>query len=413
MKEVIFYLILPFFLFFNYRIIVSDAKKKIIPNKYLLGLLVLSIFSFFITPFTLFSFLYLLIWLFISFWFYYFGFWAAWDSKYIIVLSLFLPFFSFHYLLWNLWIAILLYFVFSTIYHLFVNYSEIFSSLKNKLYSDYQKFKLAKKDSLKVELIKFFMSFFAFFITLRLFRDNLIFFIEWESIFGIPLMWFNLMIGLFAIIISATLVLMFTVKYLRKKVLNVVHDHKFKIDPEVFFFSLISSLFVYFLYLEYRLYWNEIFDKLFVILTLYLLIFLLVKWFYVLIKHIYVDMEYEKTWVFDLKPGDIIDKKEVRNYIYYAPENEKSMIKKERDKALSMIDSVLDVDSVEILRNLITDINQSYIDFNSDDEITHLGKLKTFAFALYIFIAFVFTYFYSDILFKIIADIIKTALNMF
>jgi hypothetical protein len=124
-------------------------------------------------------------------------------------------------------------------------------------------------------------------------------------------------------------------------------------------------------------------------------------------------MEYKKVKISDLKPWDIINKKEIKDYIYKAPTEKWFMTKKERDKNFSFIDSVLDEDWIKAIRCMFSDINATYESIWAKDKIDNLNKLATFPFASYIFWAFIITYFLDDSIFEFIAILIRESLDRF
>ena len=114
MQYILYILSIPF-LYINYKIVVSDLKNKIIPNKYLGYLLLLIPFYYIYIFFSFSEINYLLfIWqiiltFIISFILYYFWIWAAWDAKYLLVLSLFIPYIWVIPFIWNIALITILY----------------------------------------------------------------------------------------------------------------------------------------------------------------------------------------------------------------------------------------------------------------------------------------------------------------
>ena len=95
-------------LYLNYKIVLSDLKYKKIPNKFLGYLLLLIPFYYIYIFFTFPDINYLLfLWqiiltFIISFILFYFNIWAAWDAKYLLVLSLFIPYIWIVPFIWNI-----------------------------------------------------------------------------------------------------------------------------------------------------------------------------------------------------------------------------------------------------------------------------------------------------------------------
>jgi len=114
------------FIAINYYILKSDTQRKIIPNTYLKYLGILGVFLYisqiqlwYLSWHNILLFTIEMLWITIL-WFilFYFRIWWAWDAKYLIVLSLFLPHINFIYFIWNITIIIILYILANTLWYL-------------------------------------------------------------------------------------------------------------------------------------------------------------------------------------------------------------------------------------------------------------------------------------------------------
>ena len=191
MQYFLFILATPF-LFFNYKIIHSDIRRKIIPNKFLLYLIYLVPFHFYyiwvtfpevsIIAFTI-QILFALV---ISFTLYYFWIWSAGDAKYLLVLSLFIPHIGIVPFIGNIALLTLLYLIGYFIYFYF--YKSIFiRSYRRSLWIDVwndlkDKFthflhnpngEIVKKTAI-FKLFKWILIFLMIFVVIRLSRIYLL-----------------------------------------------------------------------------------------------------------------------------------------------------------------------------------------------------------------------------------------------
>ncbi len=142
------YIFIIIFFYLNIKIIISDLKIKKIPNKYL-GYLLLLVPIYWIYLFQkdleiniILFIIQIILTLIISFILYYFWIWAAWDAKYLLVLSLFIPHIWIISFIWNIWLITIIYLL---LYFIYFYLSFIFLPKKEK--KDFIKW--IKKDFLK------------------------------------------------------------------------------------------------------------------------------------------------------------------------------------------------------------------------------------------------------------------------
>ena len=175
------------FLYLNYKIIISDIKYKIIPNKYLIFLLYL-IPLFYIYNFLYYDINYILFFLqlfftiFISFILYYYSIWSAWDAKYLLVLALFIPQKWILLFVWNIALLtifyLFLYFIYFYFWKPIFNWKyfkslfwNIKTDLKDKLYTflKHWDWNFYRK-TIFFKILKWFIFFLIIFVSLRLIR---------------------------------------------------------------------------------------------------------------------------------------------------------------------------------------------------------------------------------------------------
>ena len=213
MQYLLYILAIPF-LYFNYRIVFSDIKNKIIPNKYLVYLLGITPFYYIYTFFTFPDINYLLfVWqiiftFIISFILYYFWIWAAWDAKYLLVLSLFIPYIWIIPFIWNIALLTIIYLLWYFLWFYFwkcLFYKWYAKSLLWNIKQDLNDKWLSYKSSKTIyKIFKWIIVFLLIFVSIRIARvyilnnvlwwwlNNYIFInqlIEKYSIYIIILLW--------------------------------------------------------------------------------------------------------------------------------------------------------------------------------------------------------------------------------
>ena len=192
MQYILYIIAIPF-LYINYKIIASDIKQKIIPNKYLINLLYLIPFYyiyFLISSDAQINYLVfisqVILTLLISFILYSFWVWSAWDAKYLLVLSLFIPNIWVIPFIWNIalltLVYLLVYFLYFYLWKCLFNlnytknlYKNIYIDLKEK-FKNFLKHKnwWFYKKIIFINILKWIISFLAFFTIIRLSRIYLI-----------------------------------------------------------------------------------------------------------------------------------------------------------------------------------------------------------------------------------------------
>lgn len=202
--QILIFILSFLFLFLNYKIIKSDIKYKKIPNKYLLYLLLLLPLNYFYLFYSIdlhigiFLFKILLATI-ISFILYSYWIWSAWDAKYLLVLSLFIPHIWIIPFIWNIALLTItylsLYFLYFYLIKLIYNknyrkliFSTIYIDNKEKFkvyFIKGEKWELKRRKTL-YKIIKGLLIFLTIFVILRLSRLYIIedikkIFLTWEN----------------------------------------------------------------------------------------------------------------------------------------------------------------------------------------------------------------------------------------
>lgn len=422
------------FLWINYKIIKNDLKEKKIPNK-LLGYLILLLPFLYIYNIYYLDLNYLFFWIsilmtfVISFILYYYWIWSAWDAKYLLVLALFI---------WQIWIItfvwnialitiiyLILYFIWFYFWKCIFNfdyskklYFKIYWDLKDKTtiflkHSDW----LFHKKIIILKVLKWISLFLIIFVSLRLARLYII-----ENIITSPYYNFFKEIFLdystyFLILIVITVYWLF---YLVRKLINKIKNilkNKSKIENNYTIdFILISILLIFllsFIFYEYSLNPSEIENYLLRIFTIYIWIYIIFRILKYAYKITFSIAETHYIYLSDLKEWDIID----REYLIKMFWEQKSLwfvkiVNEEKDEKWLLypnpaeyfrnIENPIDIETKEKLIEIFEIVNNHHKKENTNwyEEVKTIKILYTFAFAWYIFIWFILSFFLWDTIFK-------------
>lgn len=421
--------ILPF-LYFNSKIIISDIKAKIIPNKYLIYLLyVLPFYYLYLIFFLGFYPNILIIWLslFITFLLYYFWIWWAWDAKYLFVLSLFIQNIWIIPFIWNIAILIIIYlFSYFLYFYLWKTiilpnywiglYKNIFNDLKDKFltYITNYEWEIKLKTSLKIILNRI-LTFLFFFVWIRLTRlifiNNFFSNKENSSYFWDLLKNYHIYLWLLMFILFWSLRYGFRVIFKSSKKF-IFKNFWIKADKTKILFPLILSfLLIFIITYEYRVNPYEIWNFFYKLFTVYLYLFLFSKIFLYCYKLTFNIKETYYIEINSLKENDIVDK----DYLIKLFAEQECLWYGSKDWLLapnpklffSKIENPIDKYTCEKLIEIYNIVNNFHLTNKSAffHENNKIKVLKTFAFAPYIFSWFILTYFFQDNIFKIIFSI--------
>ena len=398
MQYLLYIIAIPF-IFFNYKIIISDLKNKIIPNKYLIYLLAIIPLYYIYIYFNFPEINYLLfIWqifltLFISFILYYFWIWAAWDAKYLLILSLFIPYVWIVPFIWNIAILtifyLLLYFIWFWIIRIILNPNDakiLGRSIKIDLNDKWKIYKNNKWWNTFLVILKSITLFLIIFITIRLIR---LYYLKYffQNSNNIEFMK-NILERYDTYLLLFIIILFIWILYLFKILINNIRiflTNKFNIQYKLLwtiFLLILATVLIIFIIYEYKNNSYEIKKYLFQIFTLYL-------WIYILIKiAIYSYNLTFWTWenyfikVNNLKKWDIIEKKWLK-------------------------DSSNIWNDIKLINNQVTNEDIKLIKKAYNNNQKNIKLIKTFSFAPYILLSFIITYSMWSLIGKIFKLIIS------
>lgn len=402
------------FLYINYKIIKSDLNFKKIPNKNLLQLLILiPIYYIYIFYFFEFSFLFFWIQFFltfiISFILYYFWIWSAWDAKYLLVLSLFIPYIWIISFITNIALLtifyLFLYFIWFYLWKCLLkkNYlKELLIEIKKDINDKWLIYKEKKSWNNISIILKWLITFLIIFITLRISRIYILKDIIENSDNNYIFQNFKqyIIIG-FIIFFIATLIL---VKKIYIKVKEKIKKEYIieweKVDN--YSIIIISVLLIFFIIYELIIDYELLINSLKLILTFYILLFII----FVILKYSYKIVfqisESEYINIKKLKVWDMIDKEYFINMFSW----QDALIKDWKwllwnnsiKKINELVENPITNEWIKNIRKIYSitnnyNIKNKIVWFNKNEDIK---ILKTFPFASYIFLGFLLTIIFEN-----------------
>lgn len=408
--------------FINYKIIISDQKTKKIPNKFLLQLLFLlpfwyiflyffGVWNFEIFPFILQIFLSFLI----SFLLYNFGIWRAWDAKYLLVLSLFIPhiwiisfignlglFTLFYLFLYFLWF----FFGKSLIYKWY--FSSLIKSIKTDLEEKWKFYKKSKKWSNFSIIFKWIFIFLIIFVSLRLARIYL--FLEFFQNFSINENILQIFQKYHFYMIFAGIWLTIWIYYIWKKIINflkIYFAEKFRTNLGFIWNIFIGITFfalILFIFYEFQKNPEEIRNYLIKIFTIYILIYIFAKIIFYSYKLSFLTSEEKFIHIDNLKTWNIVDKKYL-NKMFGTQDYLRNKIgikytKFDPEKYFLEIKNPIDLNTKDLLQKIYKTVNFE-IENNKNkkkffEKNYNIKILKTFSFGIYIFLGFLITFIFRN-----------------
>ncbi len=417
------------FLFLNFFILYFDIKEKKIPNKFLLGILLL--FPFFLifnisqgNTLSFLFFIQIIVSIIISFILYYFWVWSAGDAKYLLVLSLFL---------WEIWvvpfignIAVI------TLTYLFIFF--IYFYWKVIIDKDYRKslFKniwTEQKDKINIflkhpvswkieripsliKILKQILYFLLFFVSLRLFRLDItnelqkIDFIQSniKNLKSYFILWWGIIS--FTIFFAYKLIFQkirsWAKKIFTKNLWIIIKEEYLKIIN-----IFIAVWFLFFIIIfDYIRNGNEIFHKLELILGFYLWLSFFIRILMYSYKITFQIGEQSYILIKNLQVWEIIDKNYLipilgtQSCLWYWEKSIDWIMYPNPWEYIRKIENPIDNESVELLRKIYKITNDYHKKNNTPwfSEMKHIKILKTFSFWPYILIWFLITFFSWDII---------------
>jgi len=433
--EYTIYLITIIFTYLNYKIIYSSIKNKITPNKYLLYLILL------LPIWLLFLYLYpetipkyhllemslnsmIILQIFISFivsWMLYsFWLWSAWEAKYLLILSLFIPYIWIITFIWNIalltLIFILWYFIWFYFWKCIFNSSyrkSLISNIINDLKNKWSIYKNNKWWSTLNVTIKWIIVFFIVFLSIRLIRFYTLNWIYTKYIIEDSFMknisyeyYFYLIIWLVWIIFS----LIFAFRLLIWK-LHIFINKNLKINKKKTWNIILIIIFLWLLsFIIYEYFKNpiEISNLLYKIFTLYLLLYIAIKIIIYSYKITFWLNEVEYLNINQLKKWDIIDKKYIISMFW-----EQAIL--DDKKHLYNIKNPLWNKEITYIKNLYKKVNKYHNKHSKWYEENHnIKTLKIFSFNSYILTWFLLSIFlWNEIIRYIVVSIISIFNKLF
>lgn len=430
MKQIFFLFLITPFLYINYKILVSDIQKKIIPNKYLLSLFVLLpffyIFSYF---FGYFDFEVHIIWafffsLFISFWLYYYWLWSAGDAKYLLILSLYLWNTSIIYFIGNIAIITVLYLLVYCIYFYVYKlpfYSQYRSYIITNIQRDLQEkvhtyFRSWNDGFIISEVIKkiirFFLLFLTLFVALRLIRmyliDTYIWSYEWFFL------WYPIGILVILWLIITFVWWIFFLKiwyfYIQRITLSIFQSlqksEKIQRENIDFFFTIVAFLtLVVFVGYEFQVHPQYIWEKLRLIFSFYILIYIC----FIVLRYLYIItfQLWELSFIpfLKLKAGEIVD----IPYLLKLIGNQVSPYDLKSIEYIKNLNTPIDTKECKQIQQIFKKINTYHLRHNTPwfHKFEYVKTLNTFAFWGYIFWGYVLTFFFWEKLFSALFFFLK------
>lgn len=451
--QILFYIISIIFIYFNYKIIISDLKLKKIPNKYLIYLVYLIPFYYIYLFNEVVNINYLMFFLsiffttFISFLLYYFWIWSPWDAKYLLVLSLFIPNIWIIPFIWNIalitLIYLFIYFLYFYIYKIWLNKNYRKSFFENIILEQKEKIKFfftnnnewkLKKRNIIYKLLKTVIIFLTLFVIIRLSRIYIIgslknnFLLSNSNNFDLK----KILSNNITYLIWFWWILTFLFYYIFKKIFNFLFKLFYKFIIKKIFKKDISKKDIWFSFLlvilvclisfiiyEYTINPKEILNKLYLILTLYLWLYIIFKILYYSYKVTFHLAENDYININDLTAWEIIDKNFLiklfwTQYILWAKSDENAkqfeewILYPDPAKYFQNIDNPIDEETTKILKKVYSEVNNYHKEnkTQSFEEKYDIKILKTFAFSSYILFWFIITFLIQDNIFKYITNII-------
>nr|MDD3720115.1 hypothetical protein [Candidatus Gracilibacteria bacterium] len=437
----LFILSIPF-LFINYKIVISDLKNKIIPNKFLLYLIFILPFYYLYTFFYfdvnyLFFFGQIILAIFISFILYYFGIWSAGDAKYLLVLALFIPHIGIVTFVGNIALLTLIYlfcyFVWFYIGRCLFNwkytkslYKNIYNELKDKflIFIKNNDGNIYGNDVIK-KIIKWIILFLIIYISFRLFRIYL-----FNDIFGnnngvsnIKILQaliekYHFYIVILVLVIILGLIYLFRIFLAKLKIyIKNLFDNKFNITSEIIdfiFLGILSFSLLSFIIFEFLNNPIEIKNDLIKIFTIYLGLYLLTKF---LIYSYKITFSVSETYYIDikeLKEGDIVDKEYLEKMFgeqsSLGAHGHIGILSPNPSTFFQYIKNPIDEEIKDKLIEIYSIVNNYHKKDNSKyTKNTKIKILKTFAFGGYLFLGFIITYLFGN---KLFTDIINFFIDL-
>lgn len=426
------------FLYINCKIILSDIKHKIIPNKYLLKLIIIiPLFYFYLNYYNYdINFLNFIsnifFTLFISFILYYIWIWSAWDAKYLLLLALFIPHIWIIPFLWNIALLTIIYLFWYFIWFYFWKclfnwkyfhslYKNIFHDLKDKslVFLKHTDWNFYKK-IIFLKILKWISFFLIIFVSIRLLRlymfSDIMHSIYYKEILTYLKEYsYYILFSLIWIFFWTIYLIKLAINKLKKIISNKSKEkNNFIIDFVLI--TILLFLLLSFIIYEYIINPSEIINYLLKIFTFYIILYLI----FVIIRYTYkITFSIAETYyidIKDLKEGDIIDKEYLVNMFWdqisLLDYWNKWLIIPSPTEFFKNIENPIDTEVIKNLNKIYEIVNTFHKNNNWTPENNKIKILNTFAFWVYIFAGFIISFLFWNIiiqyLISIFLEIIKS-----
>jgi len=399
MEILIWTIILIPFLWINYHIIKVDFREKRIPNTYLIQLLYLIpftyIFYYYFWYFNNIEFSIFILQLFLSlvvcFSLFHFWLWWAGDTKYLLVLSLFIPQINILIFVFCIAVTTLIYLIWYFIWF-WIGPNLWIRHKRNTLYKNIWKIKTEKSkidyhDASSFQkfawIIMWLNVFLILFIVLRLIRLDFILYLQNSyniSIFDILYEnnWIYILIFLWLL-----LLLWFKIiKEIWTIYKNVIQKRSY-----IFYWFSINILWWTFILYEYSKAPHIFMENIILIVTLYLGIYILIQVALFAYKIVFIINEEELVHINNLKEWMLIN----RNYLYDIIKWKQKVVSR---KDIKNINKLLKQDDIEKINKLYNTVNNYIINSSKNNQTVWMKYVqiqKTSPFSNYIFLWYIWT----------------------
>ena len=420
------------FLYFQFKILQSDLNSKIIPNKYLLYTLSLVPFYFILVFFQwesaqILDYIFHGVWtLLLSFILYYYWVWAAGDAKYFFVLSMFTTYHWVVNFFGNIWILALIYLLWYFMYFTFykmIFIKEIRSKAAQLIKEDVQKIVDKFKKNKNFQSYKWItlgiFYFICIFLWIRLFRIFLI-----QKLGIIDYSWLQPYIDIILnnstyFILSMMVICFlfyFFVKilfWIMRYIIDIVltNDQFAAQKISVFILSIFVLIFIIY---ELMINRDMMTQYLFQIIFIWGLFYFIARFIFYSYKISFSIEECNFIHIDNLKKNDIIDKKFLVSFLWNQIVFRDSELKEYTNilwenpsKTIQNFDNPIDEETKELIQEsykLVNSYHSKHTENHQPRE--HINTYETFAFAPYIFLWLVLTYFFDDTLFRYLTEFV-------
>ncbi len=397
----------------NFFIIYKDITKKIIPNSLLILLIILSIPLWLLNtdPFSLSIFFVSMISVFfISFILYYFGFWSPGDAKYLLVLSLFIPYIWIFSFISNIVIVTLLYLCAFFIFLLFAKGvfikkdEEIF--LHQVLHNVWVQQLLPIKKFIEkpnmiwtMRVINSINIFLATFVLIRLSRIFIFDTIKEHSSRAFQEN-YKIYITIALVLWMIGIIVWVSILWRKIKIYLLSKKWYIPLHMDILWSNILFVWVAIFIYYDYMQSPDELIANMRYILSFYIAIFIATRCLIYLYKFTFIEMEKRIINVKKLQVWDIIH----RHFLIH------TLIPMLRKVSWSKIKKEIEI--VKNIRNKVDKreikaLKKVYKSFSKDSDIP---IIETFAFSPHIFIGFIVSIFWGNAPIRFIVDMVTSLL---